>query len=120
MEKLSIREIQNGNELLAKIEDGIHPRVFLQTHVTDFVRNSLLGIDPPGVLANHLSAAMEDAKKIFDSFEGSYESRAKVNKNSYIDYLNKFQETFLFIQKPTIPELNELFEKSMSFIEAYT
>ncbi len=120
MEKLSIREIQNGKELLAKIEDGIPPSVFLLTHITDFVRNSLLGIDPPGVLANHLSAARDNAQKIFDSFEGSYESRVKAKNNSYIDYLTKFHESFLFIEKPTIPELDTLFEKSMAFIEAYT
>lgn len=101
-------------ELLMKIEDGVPPSVHLLSHVTDFIRDSLKGIDSPNSLSIHLSEARENARKILDSQE------RRVRNDSYLKYLNKLQELLFSYARPSVPELNKLYSKTMIFMDANT
>ena len=89
-----MRELEKTEkELLMKIEDGITPSIHLLSHVSDFIRDSLKGIDSPNSLSIHLSEARENARKILNSQE------RRGSNDSYFKYLNKLQELFLGIHK---------------------
>lgn len=108
-----MREIKKTEkELLMKIEDGIPPSVHLLSHVSDFIRNSLKGIDSPNSLSVHLSEARENASKILDSQE------RRASSDSYLKYLNKLQELLFSYARPSVPELNKLYSKTMVFLDA--
>ena len=99
-------------ELLLIIEDGVPPSVHLLSHVTDFIRDSLKGIDSPNSLSIHLSEARENARKILDSQD------QRSGNDSYLKYLNKLQELLFSYAKPSVPELNKLYSKTMVFLDA--
>jgi len=110
-----MREIKKTEmELLMKIEDGVPPSVHLLSHVTDFIRDSLKGIDSPNSLSIHLSEARENARKILDSQE------RRVRNDAYLKYLNKLQELLFSYARPSVPELNKLYSKTMIFMDANT
>ena len=124
MEELTIEEIHSRRELIKEVEIGVPSNLLLLAHIADFIRDSL--IDAPSILAIHLQEARAHARKVLQSYSELFSSvqperMEQPNENSYIQYLEKFYEDFLFgDSRPSTTELTHLYGKTMTFLENYT
>ena len=122
--ELTIEEIHSRRELIKEIEIGVPSNLLLLAHIADFIRDSL--IDAPSILAIHIQEARSHAKKVLQSYSELFasvqpERIERISENSYLKFLEKFQEEFLFGDaRPSTIELSNLYKKTMTFLEEYT
>lgn len=122
--ELTIEEIHQRKELIAEVEIGVPSNLLLLAHIADFIRDSL--IDAPSILSIHVQEAQAHARKVLQSYSELFSSvqperMERPDENSYIQYLEKFQEDFLFgDSRPSTIELSDLYRKTMTFLESYT
>lgn len=122
--ELTIEEIHKRKKLIAEVETGVPPNLLLVSNIAYFIRDSL--IDAPSILSIHLQEARANAKKVLQSYLEFFSSIQperieKPSENSYLKFLEKFQENFLFgDSKLSTSELSILYTKTMEFLEFYT
>ena len=122
--ELTIEEIHTRRALIKEVENGVPPNLLLLAHIADFIRDSL--IDAPSILSIHVQEARAHAKKVLQAYSEFFssiqpEKMERPDENSYLKFLEKFQEDFLFgDSRPSTSELSNLYRKTMTFLETYT
>ena len=100
------------------------PNLLLLAHIANFIRDSL--IDAPSILVLHIQEARAHTKKVLQLYSEFFvaiqpDRLERHDENSYIKYLEKFLEEFIFgIFVPSTAKLSSLYDKTMDFLEAYT
>ena len=111
---------EQRNKLLAQIEEGIPPSVYLLSNVSDLIRDCLdahLTSSGPmkptqvQIVFDHISEARKSARKILDS----------PKNDPFLAFLTELRENhFVLDQLPSINELEILYDKTMVFIATHT